>query len=36
MVKGIIDGHTKEHDTNAKVSVHGLNPLAGPSFGISH
>jgi hypothetical protein len=36
MVKGIIDGHTKEHDTNAKVSVFGLNPLAGPSFGISH
>ena len=36
MVKGIIDGHTKEHDTNAKVSVYGLNPLAGPSFGISH
>ena len=36
MVKGIIDGHTKEHDTNAKVSVYGINPLAGPSFGISH
>lgn len=36
MVKGIIDGHTKEHDTNAKVSVYGANPLAGPSFGISH
>lgn len=35
-VKGIIDGHTKEHDTNAKVSVFGANPLAGPSFGISH
>jgi len=35
-VKGIIDGHTKEHDTNAKVSVYGANPLAGPSFGISH
>ena len=36
MVKGIIDGHTKEHDTNAKVSVFGLNPLSGPSYGISH
>lgn len=35
-VKSIIDGHTKEHDTNAKVSVFGANPLAGPSFGISH
>jgi len=36
LVKSIIDGHTKEHDTNAKVSVFGANPLAGPSFGISH
>ena len=36
LVKSIIDGHTKEHDTNAKVSVYGANPLAGPSFGISH
>jgi hypothetical protein len=35
-VKGIIDGHTKEHDTNSKVSVFGANPLAGPSFGITH
>jgi hypothetical protein len=36
MVKGIIDGHSKEQDTNGKVSVYGINPLAGPSFGISH
>ena len=36
LVKSIIDGHTKEHDTNAKVSVFGANPLSGPSFGISH
>ena len=35
-VKGIIDGHTKEHDTNSKVSVFGANPTAGPSFGITH
>ena len=35
MVKGIIDGHTKEHDTNAYTAVYGINPLAGPSYGLT-
>ena len=36
MIKEIIKGQAKEQDLNGKVSVYGINPLAGPSFGISH
>jgi len=36
MIHELIKGQAKEQDTNGKVSVFGINPLAGPSFGISH
>ena len=36
MIHELIKGQAKEQDTNGKVSVYGINPLAGPSFGISH
>ena len=35
LVQEILKGHAKEHDTNAYTAVYGVNPLAGPSYGLT-
>jgi hypothetical protein len=35
MIQETLKGHAKEHDTNAYTAVFSVNPLAGPSYGLT-